>query len=41
MKNKTEIFMNRAVSLGLSMLEISKIVVYEFVVIVLNQNMEK
>ena len=33
--------MNRAVSLGLSMLEISKTVVYEFVVIVLNQNMEK
>ena len=33
--------MNRAVSLGLSMLEISKTVVYEFVVIVLNQNMKK
>ena len=33
--------MNKSVYLGLSILEISKIVMYEFDVIMWNQNMEK
>ena len=38
---KTQIHMNKPVYLGLSILELSKIVLYEFCMIVLKQNIEQ
>ena len=38
---KTQIHMNKPVYLGLSILELSKIVMYDFFMIVLKQNIEQ